>query len=168
MPNILRALHFDKNTVENSLKGTQQDTVVIIEFDIDDMTGEELGLSLELLRAQLGVIDVIVQTARGKKNRSVEFIRLLVSCAHYQDIIDYCFNQTTTIGLRYRFETRRHLFRKNYEIKGLACKSVTRPNGDVTHKIEHDELAALETLKQRRILKYQVELLDQGENHEDE
>lgn len=164
MPNILRALHFEKTTVVYAEQGTQPDTVVIIEFDIDDMTGEELGLSLDLLRAQQGVVDVIVQSARGKKNRSVESIRLLASCEYYQDIIDCCFNQTTTIGLRYRFETRRHLQREHHDIQGVACKTVTRPNGDTSCKIEHDELTSLTTLNQRRALKYQVESVGKGES----
>jgi uncharacterized protein (TIGR00299 family) protein len=162
MPNILRALHFSKSIAENSLQDKQPDTVVVIEFDIDDMTGEELALSLDILRAQQGVIDVVVLSVRGKKNRSVECIRVLASCASYQNIIDTCFNQTSTIGLRYRFETRQHLHRDNYQVQGLACKSVTRPNGDVTCKIEHDELSSLETLNQRRRLKYQIEVLSEG------
>ncbi len=166
MPNILRALHFDKAAVQETQQGSQLGTVVIIEFDIDDMTGEELALSLDLLRAQQGVVDVIVQTARGKKNRSVESVRLLASCAHYQNIIDYCFNQTTTIGLRYRFETRRYLFRESYVIQRVGCKSVSRPNGDVTHKVEHDDLNSFETLNQRRAVKYQLEALAKGRDYE--
>ncbi|MGJ8694330.1 MAG: nickel insertion protein [Thalassotalea sp.] len=153
MPNILRAMHFNKNIQKHS----QQDTVVIIEFDIDDMTGEELGLALDLLRAQQGVIDVTAQSARGKKNRAVELIRILAASAEYQDVIDSCFNQTTTIGLRYRFETRRHLPRTQKSIDGHQFKSVQRPNGEVTHKIEHDELTELTTLNERRAVKGAIE-----------
>ncbi|MDU0355378.1 LarC family nickel insertion protein [Paraglaciecola aquimarina] len=163
MPNILRALHFTKKPADSALQQAQQGTVVIIEFDIDDMTGEELGLSLELLRAQDGVLDVIAQTARGKKNRSVESVRLLASSAHYQDVIATCFNQTTTIGLRYRFETRAYLLREHLEVQEVAYKSVARPNGETSLKVEHDELLSLESLNQRRTLKYQVELLAQSD-----
>ena len=49
----------------------------LIEFDVDDMTSEELALSVDLLRESKGVVDVVVQTARGKKNRAVELIRIL-------------------------------------------------------------------------------------------
>ena len=109
MPNILRAMSFD--TAKSEQK--QQDTVVLIELDIDDMTGEELALSLDLLRAQQGVVDVVVQTARGKKNRAVELVRIMASKLHYQAVIDACFLQTTTIGCRYRFESRRILLREH-------------------------------------------------------
>ncbi|MCF2949619.1 LarC family nickel insertion protein [Paraglaciecola aquimarina] len=162
MPNILRALNFAKNTEDNAFQGSLQGMIVIIEFDIDDMTGEELGLSLERIREQVGVVDVIAQTARGKKNRSVESVRLLASSEHYQDVIATCFNQTTTIGLRYRFETRAYLVREHNETQGVAYKQVSRPNGFLTRKIEHDELLSLDTLNQRRGLKAQVERLDQN------
>ncbi|WP_158966546.1 LarC family nickel insertion protein [Paraglaciecola sp. L3A3] len=153
MPNILRAMHFDTHNSQDC----QQDTVVIIECDIDDMTGEEIALSLDLLRSQQGVIDVTVQTARGKKNRAVELVRILASSQHYKKVMDTCFIQTTTIGLRYRFETRRYLPREPHTQQKYAYKSVLRPNGESTQKIEHDELTSLDTLSQRRAVKYKVE-----------
>ena len=153
MPNILRAMFFDsqKNTTEH------QSTVVLIEFDVDDMTSEELALSLDLLREFNGVVDVVVQTARGKKNRAVELVRILASTDNYQNVIDYCFLQTSTIGLRYRFETRRSLTRELHDIDGDVYKSVTRPDGSQTKKIEHDQLTSLSTLQQRRMKKNQIE-----------
>ena len=153
MPNILRAMSFDtlKNTSE------QQSTVVLIEFDVDDMTSEELALSVDLIRGYSGVVDVVVQSARGKKNRAVELIRILASTDNYQQIIDYCFVQTTTIGLRYRFETRRFLQRELHDIDGDAYKRVTRPDGSQTIKIEHDQLTSLSTLNERRNKKNKIE-----------
>ncbi|MGJ8682638.1 LarC family nickel insertion protein [Paraglaciecola sp.] len=153
MPNILRATSFCQ--LEDELQ--QQDTVVVIEFDIDDMTGEELAHSLDLLRQYTGVVDVVVQSARGKKNRAVELVRILASTEYYQDIIDYCFIQTSTIGLRYRFETRNYLARTLTNQTGQAYKTVTRPDGSQTTKVEHDELTSLSTLNERRMFKYNLE-----------
>ncbi|WP_339723091.1 LarC family nickel insertion protein [uncultured Paraglaciecola sp.] len=153
MPNILRVMTFDKQKKTDE----QQETVVLIEFDVDDMTAEELALSVDLIRAYQGVVDVVVQTARGKKNRAVELIRILANSEYYQTIIDYCFLQTTTIGLRYRFETRRYLNRELHDIDGDAYKSVTRPDGSQTIKIEHDQLASITTLQKRRMKKNKIE-----------
>lgn len=153
MPNILRAMLFDLGQSQQK----QQDTVVSIEFDIDDMTGEELAFSLDLIRQFDGVIDVTVQTARGKKNRAVELVRILASTTNYQNIIEYCFIQTSTIGLRYRFETRAHLSRTLHDVNDNAFKSVTRPNGIKTIKIEHEQLTTLQTLNERRMQKYKIE-----------
>jgi uncharacterized protein (TIGR00299 family) protein len=153
IPNILRAMSFDTlKSIEE-----QQSTVVLIEFDVDDMTSEELALSVDLLREYKGVVDVVVQTARGKKNRAVELVRILASSDYYQNIIEYCFLQTTTIGLRYRFETRRYLKRELHDIDGDAYKSVTRPDGSQTIKIEHDRLASISTLQKRRMKKNKIE-----------
>jgi uncharacterized protein (TIGR00299 family) protein len=153
MPNILRALSFDTQRTITK----QQDTVVLIEFDIDDMTSEELALSVDLIREYKGVVDVVVQSARGKKNRAVELIRIMASTDNYQQIIDYCFVQTSTIGLRYRFETRRFLQRELHELGGDAYKSVMRPDGSQTIKIEHDQLISLSTLHERRMKKNKIE-----------
>lgn len=153
MPNILRALCF-KNI---SSRPPQQDSVVVIEFDIDDMTGEELALSLDILREQDGVIDLVVQTARGKKSRAVELIRILASNELYQSIIDMCFTQTSTIGLRYSVETRRVLSREHYVVNSHAVKNVMRPNQQKTLKVEHEELSKYSTLKERRAVKHKIE-----------
>ena len=153
MPNILRALLFDTQKSINE----QQSTLVLIEFDVDDMTSEELALSLDLLRVYKGVVDVVAQTARGKKNRAVELIRIMASTDNYQNVIEYCFLQTSTIGLRYRFETRRYLKRELHDIDGDVYKSVTRPDGSKTIKIEHDQLTSLPTLYERRMKKNNIE-----------
>ena len=153
MPNILRALLFDTQKSMNE----QQSTLVLIEFDVDDMTSEELALSLDLLRVYKGVVDVVAQTARGKKNRAVELIRIMASTDNYQNVIEYCFLQTSTIGLRYRFETRRYLKRELHDIDGDVYKSVTRPDGSKTIKIEHDQLTSLPTLYERRMKKNNIE-----------
>ena len=153
MPNILRSMLFDTQQSINE----QQSTVVLIEFDVDDMTSEELALSVDLLREYKGVVDVVVHTARGKKNRAVELIRILASTDNYENVIDYCFVQTSTIGLRYRFETRRYLKRELHDIDGDKYKSVTRPDGNKSIKIEHDQLVSFSTLHERRMKKNKIE-----------
>ena len=70
LPNILRALMFDAET--------SAEAVHVLSFDIDDMTGEEIGLALERLRAAPGLIDVTVGSRMGKKGRPVNDFRLLV------------------------------------------------------------------------------------------
>lgn len=153
MPNILRAMSFDKQKRTNE----QQSTVVLIEFDVDDMTSEELALSVDLLREYKGVVDVVVQSARGKKNRAVELVRILASTDNYKKVIEYCFVQTTTIGLRFRFETRRFLTRELHDLDGDTYKTVERPDGTKTKKIENDKLTSLATLQLRRLKKNDIE-----------
>jgi uncharacterized protein (TIGR00299 family) protein len=149
MPNILRANLFE-SPITTSSQPTEHTSVVSIEFDIDDMTGEEIGLAADLIRAHSGVLDLVIQSARGKKNRGVELFRVLTDTQQYQNVIDYIFTQTTTIGLRYRFDSRVCLPRQYTKIHDTPCKLVTRPNSQITCKIEHDQLLAGASLAERR------------------
>lgn len=158
MPNILRVMTFETNHTH-----VQEHVVICIEFDIDDMTAEELALSLDILRQHESVIDIVVQSARGKKNRGVELVKVMASTRHYQQVIEQCFIQTSTIGLRYRFESRQCLSRSFHADGDNGYKSVVRPDNQSTAKFEHDQLQHYSTLKQRRAIKYKVELsADEG------
>lgn len=69
MANVLRALVLESGDAAGS------DTVTVIAFDIDDMTGEEIGTAAERLRATDGVLDLVVTVGQGKKNRPVHGFR---------------------------------------------------------------------------------------------
>ena len=86
-----------------------------METNIDDTTGEILGYTQEKL-FQNGALDVFFTTIFMKKNRPA--YRLTVACrkddmVKLQNII---FKETTTIGIRYRQESRTELQRENIEI----------------------------------------------------
>lgn len=157
--NFLRAVFYDISAEENA--HIKSDTVVVIEFDIDDMTGEEIAQSLDLIRQHKGVIDVTSSTARGKKNRAVECIRLLVKPESFAKIQAVCFEQTSTIGLRHCVMARAVLSRTQIQddVSGenFNAKKCRRPNGEITTKIESDDLPTATTLTKRRAIKYRVE-----------
>ena len=81
----------------------------MIEFDVDDMTGEEIALAADRLRAEAGVIDVSVGSRVGKKGRPLADFRLLVEPQAIDAIARVCFTETSTLGLRTREERRRVL-----------------------------------------------------------
>jgi len=60
-------------------------------------------------------------------------------------VIDRCFAETTTIGLRWRIEARAVLAREVVSVAGpdreVAVKVVTRPDGGRTAKAEIDQVA---------------------------
>ncbi|WP_143869838.1 LarC family nickel insertion protein [Catenovulum sediminis] len=153
MPNILRVLHFSQP--KQPLQ--QSDQVMLIEFDVDDMTGEELATAADIIRATEGVIDLLSYATRGKKNRPVESFRVMVKPDQLTQVVNACFNQTSTIGLRYRLESRQLLKRLLSRVDEHQVKEVSRPDGTKTIKIEHDELLQLPTLLQRRKTKYTAE-----------
>ncbi len=89
--------------------------IVVMETNIDDSTGEILGYVSEKLLKN-GALDVFYTPIYMKKNRPA--YRLSVACRKeniftLQNII---FRETTTIGIRYRYESRTELEREILEI----------------------------------------------------
>jgi hypothetical protein len=154
IPNVLRALVFA--TVDQPAR----DRVTVLSFEIDDMTGEEIGVAADRLRTADGVLDVSIGQRQGKKGRVMQSFRLLVRPDAVQAVADRCFAETSTIGLRMREESRlvlpRRLSTTAQDGAAVGLKSVLRPGGVETAKAESDDLAG-ETLADRRRLKHRAE-----------
>jgi uncharacterized protein (TIGR00299 family) protein len=150
MPNILRALVFDMATMGD------HGTVEVVSFDVDDMTGEEIGVAADRLRACDGVLDLALATLTGKKGRPMTGFRLLVRPDALTAVQERCFLETSTIGLRWRTE-RRTVLPRQTDGASVLVKRVERPGGTVTVKAESDDLARGETLAARRALKAEAE-----------
>jgi uncharacterized protein (DUF111 family) len=149
IPNVLRALVFERTGEVG------RERVVVICFEVDDMTGEEIAVAADRLRAVDGVLDLVVAQAQGKKGRLMQSFRLLVQPGWEQAVVARCFLETSTIGLRIHEEDRvvlpRHLGQVAAEGAAVRIKTVERA-GTITAKAESDDLAG-ETLEARRILK---------------
>jgi len=160
MPNILRALVFAQSDVAE-----EADEVTIVSFDIDDMSGEELAIAADRLRAADGVIDLTTATRQGKKGRATSDFCLLVKPAAFAAIAELCFLETTTIGLRWRKEKRICLQRSQElrEVAGerLSRKRTLRPDGLASLKVESDDIARFSGLAARRRMKQ----LGEDEDH---
>ncbi|TXL71010.1 LarC family nickel insertion protein [Vineibacter terrae] len=154
IPNVLRALVFD------AAEAARPDHISVLSFEIDDMTGEEVAMAADRLRAVDGVVDLSIGQRLGKKGRAMQSFRLLVRPDAAQAVADRCFAETSTIGLRLREERRlvlpRRLSRTACEGQDVSVKSVRRPGGIATAKAESDDLAG-DTLAARRRLKQRAE-----------
>jgi len=150
MPNILRAMVHDLVVRPRTL----QDTVCVVAFDVDDMTGEEIGHATERLRVVPGVLDLALAQHLGKKSRPLTEFRLLVDPAYRDEVVDHCLTETSTIGVRWHMAERRILPRRAELIDGpdgpLRVKAVSRPDGSITRKVEADDIGGLESLAARR------------------
>ncbi len=152
MPNILRVLAFA------SLAGSaSHDEIAVLSFDIDDMTGEEIGIATERLRALEGVRDLAISALTGKKGRPMSGFRLLVDPAALDAVKQRCLIETSTIGLRWHIEQRDILERRSSGGEGGRLKSVRRPDGSTTAKLESDDLVPLDGLQVRRAAKRKLE-----------
>lgn len=145
LPNVTRALVF-KHAVDAATTD-----VAALEFDVDDMTGEEIALATERLRETPGVIDVTVGARTGKKGRPVCDFRVLATPAAVDDVAAACFAQTSTLGLRI-LEARRKVLAREHPASagGPRVKVAVRPDGTATAKAEHDDVREGATLDERR------------------
>jgi len=148
-PNILRVLVFERDIAASS-DDVDADFVGSIEFDVDDMTGEEIALAADRLRALTGAIDVSVGTRTGKKGRPLADFRILVKPAAAAAIVHACFNETSTLGVRMREDRRQILRRSEVRADNVSVKVAQRPDGARTGKAAHDDVAAQSTLDARR------------------
>jgi uncharacterized protein (TIGR00299 family) protein len=157
MPNVLRALVFEGDAQQ------EETDVVVVAFDVDDMSGEEIGVAADRLRAEAAVLDLTLGTRSGKKGRPVTDFRLLVRPDRAEAVLAQCLLETSTIGLRWRREHRRCLPRAADRVVAdgveVRRKLVERPDGRTSRKAESDDLAALPGLTRRRHLKQIAEQL---------
>ncbi|MEQ1953784.1 LarC family nickel insertion protein [Mesorhizobium sp. CN2-181] len=152
MPNVLRALVFEH------AERLCSDRVAVIEFEVDDMTGEEIGVATDRLRGIAGVLDVSISQRYGKKGRPMSAFHLLARPDVSDSVAERCFAETSTIGLRLREEPRLVLPRESMMVAGVSIKTVARPGGR-TAKAESDALMG-DSLAERRAQKRQAEAGD--------
>ena len=137
IPNVLK-IYYGKMEKSN-------DNFVVMETNIDDASGEILGYTQELLFKN-GALDVFYTPIFMKKNRPA--YRLTVACKR-EDIYklqNIIFRETTTIGIRYRFEYRTELGREITQIDTkygkIKAKKVTN-NGETYIYPEYESIKEL-------------------------
>ena len=148
-PNIVRAMVFESAGAAVT-SDTDADFVTTLEFDVDDMTGEEIALAGERLRALSGVVDVSIGTRFGKKGRPLSDFRVLVRTTDATALVVACFAETSTLGVRVREERRQVLRRRDVLVDAVTVKVAERPGGVRTGKAAHDDVAGDAGLDVRR------------------
>jgi pyridinium-3,5-bisthiocarboxylic acid mononucleotide nickel chelatase len=138
LSNVLRALAYEPADAATR----SDDRVAVLAFEIDDQSAEDLAVGLDRLRAADGVLDVVQLAALGKKGRLTTQVQLLARPERLDPVIECCFIETTTIGLRWRLEARAVLARELVAVDEATVKRVTRPGGARTAKAEIDAVRA--------------------------
>ena len=88
-----------------SIHQYQQDTVQIIETNIDDVSGEVIGQMIEKLITK-GAKDVTVSSAITKKGRPTNLISVICDSVDMNSLIDTLVSETGTLGIRFRTSNR--------------------------------------------------------------
>ncbi|MGF1541531.1 MAG: nickel pincer cofactor biosynthesis protein LarC [Pleurocapsa sp.] len=150
IPNILRLWIGETTAKEDNISRNQQlcqqETITILETQIDDLTPQAIAFTTERL-LEAGVLDVFTQAISMKKSR----LGILLTVICYPQQGDLCrqiiFRETTTLGIRERTQSRSIL---NREIQ-----SVNTEYGTIKLKI-----ASWGTGKKRKIINIQPEYED--------
>lgn len=135
--NILRAM-----ILEETLDPEQ---MYVLETNIDDATGEALGLALEKLMAA-GASDAHFLPCFMKKNRPAYLLRVIAAAPEIPALERIIFESTTTIGMRKLPVDRICMDRKNRTVKlPFGTVSVKRCtwNGVVRNYPEYESVRAL-------------------------
>ena len=82
-------------------EGLTRDTVVVIESNIDNMTGEALGWLLERLMAE-GALDVSYAPLQMKKNRPGALLTVIAPPAEAERLAALIVRESATLGVRLR------------------------------------------------------------------
>lgn len=139
--NILRVLVF-----EDGARSETEDQVAVVSFEVDDQSGEDLAVGIAQLRLHPGVLDVLQIPAFGKKGRMVAQIQILARPERAQEVMELCFLETSTIGVRHQLISRRTLPRSAASVmvngRAVRVKITERPAGAPTAKAEMDDATA--------------------------
>ncbi len=167
MPNILRLFALEPAARRHT------DEVAVLQFEVDDQPAEDLALGLEKLRNLPAVIDVIQLPAFGKQGRLATQIQLLTQPEALDAVIEQCFLETSTLGLRWQFVQRSVLERQMAEYdageRQIRVKIARRPQGLVTAKAELRDVAPVGGFTERARLRRQAEqtVLNRREHDDD-
>ncbi len=161
MSNTLRVMLF----VDGDTSEIAREEIAVIEFELDDQTAEDIALALANLRELEGVLDVLQMPAYGKKGRLVNHIQLLCRPHALDSALAACFNQTSSLGIRYHISQRAILSRDEAEVAmagvAMAVKIAHRPDGRLTAKLESDSVqeSSANTRLERDTLRREAEKL---------
>ena len=118
--------------------------VTELNFNVDDMTGEETGFATEML-LESGALEVFVTPVMMKKSRPGQLVTVICRAEDKREIAEMIFKYTTTIGIREtehpRYVMKRHIETRESDYGSIRCK-VSEGYGASRYKYEYDDLAA--------------------------
>ena len=123
----------------------ESDKVVEMKFNVDDMTGEEIGYATGVLMDN-GALDVFTTSVYMKKNRPGILFTVLVKLEDKEKFAKLIFENTTTIGIRYNEMERFKLARREEKVMtrfGEVSFKVSEGFGVTKTKPEYDDVKGI-------------------------
>jgi hypothetical protein len=146
---VVRAAEAGKCTVRGMVVTEEEsEDLWLLEAALDDATGEEMGLAIEILQ-EVSLETHIIQ-ALGKKGRPLYLLRVLARDDQIDEVLQRYFRDTPTIGVRYwpvgRMKMERHVERGELITEGYRLPTRVKISrlGDIAKgKAEWDDLGRL-------------------------
>ncbi|RKP58156.1 nickel pincer cofactor biosynthesis protein LarC [Cohnella endophytica] len=110
-PNVLRAVLYQEER-----SAATEETIVVLEAQVDDTTGETLGYAMERL-FEAGALDVYYTPVYMKKNRPGVLISVLCHPANCDRCMETLLTETSTFGVRKSNWQRKALERRWIQIE---------------------------------------------------
>ena len=128
------------------LQGFQTaETIAVLETQVDDMTAQAIAYTMEQLLAN-GALDVYTQAIGMKKSRNGILITVICPCDRQIICEQILFQETSTLGIRYRLQERKILYREIHEVDteyGRARVKIAWRDGFCTIQPEYEDCAKL-------------------------
>lgn len=142
-PNTLRVFLGEDVTADGE---TQNDDIIVINSNIDDSSGEDLGYVLEKLM-DAGALDVSYSPIFMKKNRPAYRLEVICRAETREKLSEIIFDETTTIGVRYYVVQREELTRVrtlvDTELGQIEAKQVSTTSGHSYTYPEYESMKAI-------------------------
>ncbi len=104
----------------------QEETIAILEANLDDLNPQLIGYIVDQAFAD-GALDVFTTPVQMKKNRPGSVLTILAPLSKEQQLRTLLFRESSTLGLRVRYETR-YVLPRHHE-------AVSTPWGEVRMKV---------------------------------
>ena len=125
---------------------SNESDIYVVETNIDDSNGEELGYTMEKL-LEINARDVFYTPIFMKKNRPSYKLELICLKKDLDNLLEIIFKETTTIGARFykvdRVVLDRQIIKKDTKYGKVSCKKVTTPKGKTYIYPEYESIRLL-------------------------
>lgn len=142
-PNTLRVFLGEDVTADGE---TQNGDIIVINSNIDDSSGEDLGYVLEKLM-DAGALDVSYAPIFMKKNRPAYRLEVICGAEIREKLSEIIFDETTTIGVRYYLVQREELARVrtlvDTELGQIEAKQVSTTSGHTYTYPEYESMKSI-------------------------
>jgi pyridinium-3,5-bisthiocarboxylic acid mononucleotide nickel chelatase len=160
-PNLLRIL------VGHQVKAIrvedESDQVIVLETNLDDISGEQIGFALEVAW-RLGALDAFTIPIQMKKNRPGTLLTVICRPEDKRSMEQAISDHTGTLGIRSRIQSRYTVPRAEIEVEtpwGVVRGKVSRrANGEIDFSPEYEDCSQIAKDNALRLVDVWSEVLE--------